>query len=462
MFATLVIKNAKIITMENNQICSSMAIVEELIVALGSYEDVVAYIGADTKVVDAKGSCFLPGLIDSQVQLFNDAYFFESEDLSLVRSKELLIQILKKRIISEDIKEKQWLFGHNCLLIEEHQSCLLERDLARISMHHPILILSVDQQSGVINKLGLEMLGMDRFSDINIEGGFLTAKPLEKIKHNLRMQSNIESLKKTIMNVSTRLSHQGITSIHTDDRFGFGYNGEINELYRAYEQLRNEDKLLQRIYHQVQSISDQELRTQFDQIFRSGDGNTWFKIGALKLKATGSSVADCKLERTIAQCHSNNFQVLLEAHDVLELKRYSSIIKRLDQQSGNKRKLRHILQLKSEGIGLNSDDNCLVAGYSSLCSSGHDSQTVFQRLQEIAEFHCYGLEPHISIKKLLSMFTINAAKIEFSDKEKGSLKIGKLADFIEIDYNPYDLPLDRLGEIKVMNTYINGKQLYSS
>lgn len=462
MFATLVIKNARIITMENNQMCSAMAIIEELLVALGAYEDVVAYIGPDTKVIDVKGRCILPGLIDTQVQLFNDDYFLKSEDLSFIRSKEMLIQILKKRIISENIREKQWIFGHNSTLINECQSNISEKDLARISIHHPILILSSDGQSAVINEIGLEVLGMNRFTDIRIENGFLTAKAMVNIKRNLRLQSNIESLKSTILNVTSYLSHQGITSIHTDDQFGFGYHGEINELYRAYEQLRNEDKLAQRIYHQVQSISDYELNMQFDQSFRSGDGNTWFKIGALKLNTDDLYDDYCKLEKRIAQCHSHNFQVLLEANNLSELKRYGDILKRLNLQRRGERPLRHTLKLKNEGMGLNSDDGGLVAGYASLCSCKRDSQTIFQRMQEIAELNCYGLESQITIKNLLSMFTINAAKIEFAEKEKGSLKAGKLADFIEINHNPYDLPVHRLGEIKVLNTYINGKQIYAS
>ena len=206
MFATLVVINARIITMENDEGYSAMAVVEELIVAVGSYEEVAFYIGPDTQIIDARGTCILPGFIDTQVQL-------------------------KKGIISKDIKEKQWIFGHGTALIEEGWTALAERDLVRVSTNHSILILGKDGRSALINRQGQDLLHMEEIRGIKLEEGYLDYSALNWVKFNLRSQMGIEALKKTIVDVTTVLSKRGFTSIHTDDQFGFGYNGNINDLY---------------------------------------------------------------------------------------------------------------------------------------------------------------------------------------------------------------------------------------
>jgi predicted amidohydrolase YtcJ len=462
MFATLVVINARIITMENDEPYSAMAVVEELIVAVGSYEEVAFYIGPDTQIIDARGTCILPGFIDTQVQLFDEEHFMKSEDLSLARSKEQLVQILKKGIISKDIKEKQWIFGHSTTLIEEGWTALSERDLGRISSNHPILILGKDGRSALINRRGQDLLHMEEIRGITLEEGYLDYSALNWVKFNLRSQMGIEALKKTIVDVTTVLSKRGFTSIHTDDQFGFGYNGNINDLYHAYEQLRSEDKMNQRIYHQVQSLSDDQLKVHFSQPFRSGDGNAWFKIGAMKLKAYTMKGYDRDLSMKIRQCHQNDYQVLLQANDLSQLEGHSGLLRKLQEPNGGCRRLWHTLQFEKEGLGLSVADDSLVSGYACNDDRDHQSITIFQRIQELAELECYGLSKETTIRNLLNMFTINAAKIEFSEREKGSIKPGKLADFIQVDCNPYDLPLHRLGEIKVMNTYINGRQIYSA
>ena len=52
--------------------------------------------------------------------------------------------------------------------------------------------------------------------------------------------------------------------------------------------------------------------------------------------------------------------------------------------------------------------------------------------------------------------TLWAARSNFEDRRKGSLEVGKLADFIEIDTDIITaLPL-QLQKAKIVKTYING------
>ena len=60
----------------------------------------------------------------------------------------------------------------------------------------------------------------------------------------------------------------------------------------------------------------------------------------------------------------------------------------------------------------------------------------------------------------LEMFTINGAYSVFQEKEKGSLKPGKQADFIVLDQNPLTSDPHTIKDTKVLQTYKRGKLIY--
>ena len=62
------------------------------------------------------------------------------------------------------------------------------------------------------------------------------------------------------------------------------------------------------------------------------------------------------------------------------------------------------------------------------------------------------------------MFTVNAAKIGFMEKRKGMLKVGMDADIVILDSNPFETEVQKLTEIKVLETLTGGKTclLYTS
>jgi predicted amidohydrolase YtcJ len=54
----------------------------------------------------------------------------------------------------------------------------------------------------------------------------------------------------------------------------------------------------------------------------------------------------------------------------------------------------------------------------------------------------------------LRLYTVNGAYIGF--EEKGSLEVGKLADFIVVDRDVLSTPNDQLTDVRVLETFVGG------
>lgn len=70
-------------------------------------------------------------------------------------------------------------------------------------------------------------------------------------------------------------------------------------------------------------------------------------------------------------------------------------------------------------------------------------------------------EEAITIEQALRCCTYNGYKACFDEKDRGSLEIGKIADMVILSENPYEIEKDRIGEIKVERTILQGRSYRS-
>lgn len=61
----------------------------------------------------------------------------------------------------------------------------------------------------------------------------------------------------------------------------------------------------------------------------------------------------------------------------------------------------------------------------------------------------------------IRLYTINNAFLTFEEKEKGSLEPGKLADFILLDRDILNCPVDEVKDIEVLETWLGGRRIHA-
>ncbi len=71
----------------------------------------------------------------------------------------------------------------------------------------------------------------------------------------------------------------------------------------------------------------------------------------------------------------------------------------------------------------------------------------------------FQMKDALNREETLKGMTIWAAYANFEEDEKGSLEPGKFADFVILDKDIMEIPIEEVPEVKVLSTYINGEKV---
>ncbi|MFY9552011.1 MAG: amidohydrolase [Thermoanaerobaculia bacterium] len=69
-------------------------------------------------------------------------------------------------------------------------------------------------------------------------------------------------------------------------------------------------------------------------------------------------------------------------------------------------------------------------------------------------------EERIALPDAIAAYTIRGAYLDFSDRETGSIEVGKAADLIVLDSNLFEIPASRIHEAKVLWTLLDGQEVW--
>jgi hypothetical protein len=68
---------------------------------------------------------------------------------------------------------------------------------------------------------------------------------------------------------------------------------------------------------------------------------------------------------------------------------------------------------------------------------------------------------NVTIKEAIYAYTVGSAFAEMNEDVKGTLEPGKVADFIVVDKNPYQISINETESVQNLKSFINGVEVYS-
>ncbi len=68
----------------------------------------------------------------------------------------------------------------------------------------------------------------------------------------------------------------------------------------------------------------------------------------------------------------------------------------------------------------------------------------------------------VTLPEAIAARTINSAYLDFAEDKLGSIEAGKLADFIVLDRNLFEIPIEEVSEAKVLMTFVEGKVVFDA
>ena len=72
--------------------------------------------------------------------------------------------------------------------------------------------------------------------------------------------------------------------------------------------------------------------------------------------------------------------------------------------------------------------------------------------------------PHqaIDLASSITAYTAGSAWVNHRDHDTGTIEVGKLADLVVLDRDPFDGPADQIGATRVLQTFVDGRRVYAA
>lgn len=121
-------------------------------------DDVSAWIGPKTRLVDARGAMLMPGFIDCHVHMQSLGETLESLDFRYTRSVEEIAEAVRRR--AAQLKPGEWIRGKNWDQTHWGGQFPTSEPLSRAAPEHPVYLTRVDGHAAWVNRKALELAGV--------------------------------------------------------------------------------------------------------------------------------------------------------------------------------------------------------------------------------------------------------------------------------------------------------------
>jgi len=493
----------------------AIAVAADRIVAVGSNEQIKSLTGPNTRVLDLNGATVLPGFTDCHIHLIEYGLSLRNIDLQHTQS----IEEVKKIVAERTHGSTTWVLGRGWDQEKfAEKRYLTRRDLDEASPEKPVLLRRICGHICVANSAAFTLSGVSAKTP-NPPGGIIDHDAAGELTGILRENAvdlvsqsipplELKDYSQAALIASEHALRAGLTTVHC-------ITGSELEL-KALLNLKSEGRLPLRFYV---LIPFDQLKAAVALGIRSGFGDEWVRIGAVKIFTDGSlgartaaledpydddpenqgvSIYDQQqLDDMVSEAHRSGFQIAAHAIGDKAIAMALHAITRADESAPG-RNLRHriehasvlnselIRQMKEAGVVASVQPHFVVSDVwleqrlgARRASLAYPFHTLVQSgLILVGGSDCpvepltplSGIEAAvnraggeaITVEEAISFYTRNAAYASSEESMKGTITPGKLADLVILTKDPRKVPAARLSEIQVLFTMVGGKFAYEA
>lgn len=519
--ADFIVTNAKIYTVDKSfSMAEAFAITNGKFVGVGTSKEIKSNFKA-TKEYNAKGKIIYPGLIDAHCHFYGLGLSMQKVDLTGTKSFEEVLEKIKsfqKEKNSNFITGRGW--DQNDWKIKEYPT---KDKLDRLFPKTPVAVRRIDGHALLANQAALNLAGINEKT--KIKGGEIIKKngkitgvlidnAMDLVSRIIPKESKNEAIQ-ALKDAERYCFSYGLTTV--DDA---GLSRETIELIDSL-QLANELNI--RIYAMV-SVSEKNLEHYIENgIFKSdrlnvrsfkvyADGALGSRGAALKKPYSdrdnhfGAMVTDSETLQKIAKAIANsdfqmNTHAIGDSANAFILKTYADVLK---SQTNRRWRMEHAQIIAPSDFYYFTDiipsiqpthaTSDMYWAEDRLGSERIKNAYAYKKLLEIngkvalgTDFPVEKVNPMLTFyaavarkdtkgypdggfeiengltrEETLKGMTIWAAYANFEENEKGSIEPGKFADFVILDKDIMKIDLDKIPDIKVKETWLNGVRVITA
>ena len=456
--ADLVVINAKVRTMTSpDSISEAIAVSGDRITVLGKTSEIKKLAGPTTRVIDAQGRLLLPGFNDSHVHFMGIGNTFSSFDLHGVENSKQVEDRVRRFV--RFIPKGRWILGSGW----KGEIAPTRGAIDALTPDNPMLIYAPDGLSAFANTAALKAAGVTEDSDTGPVRGVQLRKIVVSMPAN-HMRNWIE-IAQSATNLAASLGVTSVQDMQSDD------------LRAVYRQLETEGKLRTRIYDCLPLSSWNTLSVSE----YTSKNTAMVRGGCLKGFSDGDASLAEKLSDDIVAADKAGLQIMVHAIgsvangivlDAFEkaIKANGSRDRRFRAEHAYNPRPTDLARFARSGVISSMQPHLFRGGsgghYATLLRSkasiafGSDAAiTDLDPLLGIYDAVNAGSEA-LTVYEAVRAYTFGSAFAEFQEKEKGTIEVGKLADFVILTDDIFSIAVERIPQVKVTMTVVGGRIVF--
>lgn len=490
--ADLIIVNADVRTMDEKLPRAQLIVVSQnKIIFVGKDSDTKKFIGANTKIIDAKGKLVLPGFNDAHVHILGMGNMFSAIDLRFIKSLQEMVEKIKYQI--RFLPKGRWILGGQWNNANWSPNDLPNKNLIdEVTPDNPVFLYNQNPKIAFANSAALKLAGINE--DVkNPTGGEFVRDENGKLTGVLKDAAI--NLVKGFAPVSPTKQRLAVAETATNYAAAYGVTSlqdmSADDNMDVFLELERQGKLKTRIYDCI-GLSEwtKANSPKFEKTFESN----LIRKGCLKYFAESDAASIPDLTKKLTLADKSGWQVMIHAIGGAANNVILSVFENVSKENGANKdrrfRVEHAHDIRAADIkrfgatkiiasmqpalffgGVLDDSEPYRALIETKANIAFGSDSSMIPINPLEGIYAAVMKPEtndgekiqsLTVEEAVRFYTVGAAYAEFQETQKGTISIGKLADFVILSDDIFTINAEEIRKAKILTTVMDGKIVYQT